>query len=134
MFSRVLLPLDGSKRAERALSVGARIARASHGSIVLAQAIGLPAEYSAYGFGPFAPQPPTMTEDMIKSEETNARAYLEATQRSETLKGIPTETKILVGNAAAAIEELAEEERVDLIVMCSHGDTGFKRWLIGSVA
>lgn len=134
MFSRILIPLDGSKRAERALSVGARIARASHGSIVLAQVVGIPAEYSMYGYGSFTVQTPSMTEDMIELEETNARAYLEIIGQSETLKDIPTETKILVGNAAAALEELAEEEKVDLIVMCSHGDTGFKRWLIGSVA
>lgn len=134
MFSRILIPLDGSQRAERALTVGARIARASYGSIILAQAVGIPAEYGAYGYGFYALQTPRIADQVIDSEKAKARAYLESVRQSEALKGIPVETKFLVGNAATAIEEFAEGERVDLIVMCSHGDTGFKRWALGSVA
>ena len=35
MFQRILVPLDGSERAEQALPVAAHIARASHGSVLL---------------------------------------------------------------------------------------------------
>ncbi|HEV2474746.1 MAG TPA: universal stress protein, partial [Chthonomonadales bacterium] len=60
--------------------------------------------------------------------------YLNAIQQSETLAGIRVETRVAIGTAAATIENLADEEQIDLIVICSHGDTGFKRWVLGSVA
>lgn len=41
---------------------------------------------------------------------------------------------MLIGNPATTIEDIADEEKIDLIVLCSHGDTGFKRWALGSVA
>ncbi len=134
MFTRILVPLDGSQRAERALTVAARIAHASHGSIVLLQVVGLPAEYSTYAYGGVVAQTPLMTQDMLDTEQAQAQAYLSSIQQLESLAGIQTETKVVIGTAAATIEELADEEKVDLIVMCSHGDTGFKRWVLGSVA
>ncbi len=45
MFKRMLVPLDGSPRAERALPVAERIARATGGSIVLLQATSFPVDY-----------------------------------------------------------------------------------------
>src|SRR5262249_26307620 len=38
------------------------------------------------------------------------------------------------GRAAITILDVARDEHIDIIVMCSHGDTGFKRWALGSVA
>jgi nucleotide-binding universal stress UspA family protein len=46
MFKRMLVPLDGSTRAERAIPVAARIARATGSSIVLLQAASFPVDYS----------------------------------------------------------------------------------------
>ncbi len=134
MFSRILIPLDGSQRAERALAISARIARVSRGSIVLVQAVGIPAQYSTYVYGSYIAQTPMLAKEVIEAEEAKARTYLEIIQQSPVLAGIPTETAVLVGNAAVAIEGYVEEQKVDLIVMCSHGDTGFKRWVLGSVA
>jgi nucleotide-binding universal stress UspA family protein len=45
MFKRILVPLDGSTRAERALPVAARIARATSGSVVLVQVATIPVTY-----------------------------------------------------------------------------------------
>jgi nucleotide-binding universal stress UspA family protein len=42
MFDRILVPLDGSTDAEHVLPVAARIARASHGSIILLRAVRVP--------------------------------------------------------------------------------------------
>jgi nucleotide-binding universal stress UspA family protein len=134
MFTRILVPLDGSKRAERALTIASRLARASQGSIVLLQAVGIPSEYSSYMYSGFAAQTPVPTQEVLDTEQANAQAYLTEIQRSETLAGIQVETEVLFGTAAATIEDLADDEHIDLIVMCSHGDTGFKRWVMGSVA
>ena len=45
MFQRIVVPLDGSIRAERAISVAARIARASGGSVVLLRIVSVATEY-----------------------------------------------------------------------------------------
>ncbi len=41
---------------------------------------------------------------------------------------------ILTGQAALQIVGLAEKKKVDLIVIATHGQTGLKRWVFGSVA
>jgi Universal stress protein family len=49
MFKRILVPLDGSARAERALPVAVRITRAAGGTLVLAQVVSLPRGQSRRG-------------------------------------------------------------------------------------
>jgi nucleotide-binding universal stress UspA family protein len=48
MFQRILVPLDGSARAERALPMAAKVARASGGSILLLQVVASPGESWVY--------------------------------------------------------------------------------------
>ncbi len=48
MFKRILVPLDGSERAEQALPVAARMARGSGGSVILLQVVDVTA--SSYGY------------------------------------------------------------------------------------
>lgn len=48
--------------------------------------------------------------------------------------GVVAETRIRRGDPKSLIVEEAEEWRADLIVVGSHGHTGFKQWLLGSVA
>lgn len=134
MFQRLLVPLDGSTRAERALRVAARIARAAGGSVVLLQAVSTPTEYAAPLYGPYLAQPAMPAEEVLETRVARAKAYMESVSQSETLAGVNIETKVVVGAAAQAIYETGCEEHADLIVLCSHGDTGFKRWLLGSVA
>ena len=50
------------------------------------------------------------------------------------LDGIGLTMKVLTGAAAQKILEVVEEDQADLVVMCSHGDTGIKRLMLGSVA
>lgn len=134
MFKRILVPLDGSPRAERALAVAARLAQASDGTVVLLEAVGIPPEYSAYLFGPYLAQPYVLGEGVLETKEHEAKTYIETVRQSNKLAGVKVETRVTVGAATLAIQDIASEENVDLIVMCSHGDTGFKRWALGSVA
>ena len=134
MFKRILVPLDGSLRAERALTVAARLASAADGTVILLQAVGIPPEHSTYLYGPYFAQPSIPIEEVLETKEAGAKAYIETVRQSEKLAGVKVETKVAVGAAAIAIQDIACEERIDLIVMCSHGDTGFRRWALGSVA
>jgi nucleotide-binding universal stress UspA family protein len=129
MFKRILVPLDGSTRAERALPVAARVARATGGSLLLVQVINPPIDYSG-GLGLV----PMMTEQAIEMEMAGATDYLKAVAASPRLAEIETRTEVSFGLPAQYLIAAAEADESDLVVLCSHGRTGFTRWALGSVA
>ncbi len=129
MFKRILIPLDGSARAENAIPVAARIARAYGASITLLRVEETPVEY-----GSFVAPPASFTKEAIKANLAEATSYLETVAKTEALAGIEVETKALFGAVAPTIIGAAQVYHSSLVVMCSHGFTGFKRWLLGSVA
>jgi nucleotide-binding universal stress UspA family protein len=129
MFERIVVPLDGSARAEHALPVAARIARASGGSIHLLQVVSPLIDYSG-GMAPVA----LMTEQSVEMEMAEATSYLSTVAAWQILARIKTTTEILFGLPAPHILAAAQSRMADLIVLCSHGRTGFTRWVLGSVA
>jgi nucleotide-binding universal stress UspA family protein len=132
MFQRIIVPLDGSSRAERAIPVAANLAHASQGSIVFLRVV-IPAHsVGFYGAEAAVGVVPTLLETDI----AEAGRYLTsvATMFRDYLKGIQVETEVETGSAASTILSAARWEHGDLIVLCSHGDTGLKRWLFNSIA
>jgi nucleotide-binding universal stress UspA family protein len=129
MFQRILVPLDGSRRAERAIPVAARIARTSGGSVVLVRAVNV-----AIGIWPSLAGDATGVPSALEADQAAAEAYLAAIKQAPELAGITTETRIVSGPVGEAILAVAESSQVDLIVLCSHGYTGMTRWALGSVA
>jgi nucleotide-binding universal stress UspA family protein len=129
MFQHILIPLDGSKRAEQAIPVAARIARASGGSLIFLRAVGTHIE-----FGTYIAEPSVLIQEALELDLTRAINYLARIKASQDLAGIETTVAVRSGGAAQTILGVAQAQHVDLIVMCSHGDTGFKRWVLGSVA
>ncbi|HLI89403.1 MAG TPA: universal stress protein [Ktedonobacteraceae bacterium] len=129
MFQHILVPLDGSPRAEQVLPVAARLARASEGTLALIQAV-MPstALRSALAGEPELPQ------SGADSALEEARNYLEQVANSPLLAGIRVETDVVAGRATSVIRAAAGARPVDLIIICSHGYTGWKRWVLGSVA
>ena len=128
MFKRILVPLDGSQRAERALPVAARLARASQGTLIVVQVLDVDTHFSYIG------PDPLLSESLLRSESSAVSQYL--TQTTATLKqeGIPIEQGALFGIPAAMLLSAIRSSQADLVVMCSHGRTGFLRWALGSVA
>ena len=129
MFKQILVPLDGSTLAEQALPVATRLAHASSGSIVLVRVANFPVDYGG-GYT----QAPLMTEQVIETELDNVDAYLKNVATSEAHAGIPVKTESMFGQPLQDILSVVESRRVDLIVICSHGRTGLKRWALGSIA
>lgn len=127
MFTRILVPLDGSARAESAIPIAARLARASGGSVLLAQVATIPVMYESYSGA-------SMIGEMLDTEVQDAQEYLQGVKESERLTGIQVETSVLVGAPAQTLLSMATMFKADLIVMTSQGKTGVKRWLLGSVA
>lgn len=129
MFQHILVPLDGSARAERALPVAARIAHASGGSILLLRVVSPPVDFGG-GLSTGA----IVTGDMVEETIAGATSYLKKIATSEVLAGVTTTTEVLYGSPALNILTYAGTQEMDLIILCSHGRTGFKQWVLGSVA
>ncbi|HZS79753.1 MAG TPA: universal stress protein [Ktedonobacteraceae bacterium] len=129
MFERILVPLDGSERAESAIPIAARVARAYDGSIVLLRVVTTPIEY-----GPYLAPSESLMRRTVEEDVAEATKYLERVAKSEALAGITVEAKALFGAAAPTIMDAIPLFQINLVAMCSHGYTGVKRWILGSVA
>ncbi len=129
MFQRILVPLDGSDRAEQAVPVAARLARASGGTVILMQVVPLPADVRA------SKKHPEEVYDESVIEDVNALPlnYLARVSQMAELVGVWTETRVEYGEIAPSLLTAIKPLEVDLVVMCSHGSSGFKRWALGSV-
>jgi nucleotide-binding universal stress UspA family protein len=128
MYKRILVPLDGSDRAEKAIPVAARIARALGSSMILLRVATAPIDTGKYS------STSGYVEEAVDTDLTGATTYLENIAGSNGLSGIKTEVKSFIGAVAPTILSAAQSFHANLIVMCSHGYTGFKRWTLGSVA
>lgn len=129
MFKRILVPLDGSERAEQAIPVAARIAHATVGSIVLLQVVEQATEYDMYPV-----QSTIVASQEVKTAVMKATDYLTSVMQKDELEGVGIQIEVLTGAVAPTICAFAQFTTADMIVMCSHGYTGFKRWFLGSVA
>ena len=128
MFKRILVPLDGSARAEQAIPVAARIARALGGSVILLRVATAPVDTGKYS------TTSVYVEEAVDADLTEVTSYIEKIAGSGELTGITTEVKTFIGAVAPTILSAAQSFHANVIVMCSHGYTGFKRWVLGSVA
>lgn len=129
MFRRILVPLDGSQRAARAIPVAVRLARASGGSITLLRVVASPIEFAWE-----AMESPIFMQETLGRDQARAANYLARIATSDELTGVETTTEVCTGVPAQAILSVARSAQVDVIVMCSHGYTGMTRWALGSVA
>jgi nucleotide-binding universal stress UspA family protein len=121
LFERVLVPLDGSSLAERALDQVRRILRQADAEAILVRAVELPlAGAEVY--------------PVVDSFEEEARRYLKRVERSLLEDGARVRSVVRLGPAAETILSVANEEKASLIVMTTHGRTGIARWVMGSVA
>jgi nucleotide-binding universal stress UspA family protein len=129
MFKRILVPLDGSARAERAIPVAAQMARNGKGAVILLEVVNVRAGYGAPLAAP-SPQPLLSYE----TDRVEAIGYLTELAARDDLAGANPETCVATGPVAQEILAAAQREHVDVVVLCSHGRTGFGRWALGSVA
>lgn len=129
MFKRILVPLDGSGRAEQALPVAARLAQASNGAITLVRVLD-----TAPATLPSAPTRPNLIQTISETDRVMAESYLAAVASSAILKNSYVKTEVIAGLVAPTILSVAQSHLADIIVLCSHGFTGMTRWMLGSVA
>jgi nucleotide-binding universal stress UspA family protein len=121
----ITVPLDGSRLAAEALPVAKLLAERVGARIRLVQVIQAPASLDPDAVG-------SLATDVVGSQGLTADLYLsEAKLELETQQ--PVETEVLYGLPGPALIQDLREHRPDLVIMTSHGRTGFVRWALGSV-
>lgn len=125
MFRRILVPLDGSRAAEAAVPVAARLARATHGMVILLQVVRMPPSYMDPGRG----DGPVHDAEEMDTTAAAASAYLADLARGDILDGLPVFTAVTSGAVTATILAIAREYRADLIVLCAHTRARLTRWM-----
>jgi nucleotide-binding universal stress UspA family protein len=127
MYRRILVPLDGSPLAERAIWHAEEIARGSDAEILLLQAVFVPM--------PIVPESALLAEGMVLEEVArSAKEYLDRVASELRSEGRQVRTIIEERPPADAILRIANQEQADLIVMSTHGRSGLSRLVMGSIA
>lgn len=118
-MTTVLVPLDGSELAQRAVPFALGIARRDGRAVLLLRAVNTLAA-------------PTYREGQILVNE--AADALDAYALTLADTGVTITTRVVDAPAEVGILEAAEDDDIDLIVMSTHGRSGLGRWIYGSVA
>lgn len=130
MLSKLLVPLDGSELAERSLDPALSIARRSAGQIIL---LSVPIYRMVLAPGT-AGLGQVLPDDSLHYEgQDHAMNYLERIKEARQGPDLAIQTVVMEGDVAGNIVDLAANEEVDLIVMTTHGYSGFTRWMMGSI-
>lgn len=129
MYKCILVPLDGSKRAERILPHVEELALRFRADVIFIRVV----EPNVNLIGSHGSNP-KMDIDMVDDLFKEAKAYLTALKGEFREKGISVKTIVGRGTVVNNIIFVSESEDVDLIAMASHGRTGLGRVFYGSVA
>jgi nucleotide-binding universal stress UspA family protein len=145
MWSRILVPLDGSEFAETAIPIAAAISRGSGAAIELVSALdpipspaagpfeatGMTVPVHGEGMGAV----PVTAAELGASLRDHRTTYLrEAARRLRDAQEVDAEVMLLDGRADQAIRARVEETGADLVVMATHGRGPMERAWLGSVA
>ena len=130
-YTRLMVPLDGSRRAEYVLPMVTLLARFHKSRVSIVHVVKTPE---------MARQMPLAQEDLELSNRIVARnreeaiRYLDQVRLQSPLEGIEVETRLLTSdNAAAALHELVGKENIDMVALSAHGYSGYNQWPYGSM-
>jgi len=127
IYKAILVPLDGSKRAERILKHVEELAHCFNAKVIFLQVVSYP---DIVGYDE--------TEILLYRHDIEqltgkAKSYLNALKGEFRAKGIEAKTCVVGGSAVRQIIDCALAEKADLIAMASHGRSGLAWAFYGSV-
>jgi nucleotide-binding universal stress UspA family protein len=123
----ILVPIDFSTNASAVIEWAAHLAQEHDSKLILFHAYHLPVEFQQLEGASLPP-------DFWASIKTEAQQSLDAYRQELRSTGLEVESLVREGYAATAIVDEAAELEVDLIVMGTHGLSGIKHMLLGSIA
>ena len=128
-FEHILVPVDGSETSYAAVDKAVEIAKAFNSKLTVVQMLALD-PYIAAEYITAA-----QTNDLVERARTAILKTLDEAKAKFAAAGIEAETQLLEGQVIySEIVKAAESLNTDLIVIGSHGRTGFKKLFLGSVA
>jgi nucleotide-binding universal stress UspA family protein len=127
-FKKILVPLDGSEFAESALEPALAIAKAMGAEVVLFRVAQPIPRTRALA------EMPDVYNDVVAATYREAEDYLQELHGQLPYERISIQYKPASDTVADLILDYATDNGMDLIVMSSHGHSGLKRWVHGSVA
>jgi len=127
LIKRILVPLDFSDQADEILAWASHLAEEHRSSLILMHAYHLPVEFQQME-GAYLPA------EFWTQVKTEAQKSLERHAAKLRARGLEVEVEVVEGYPATAIEEAVTRKNVDLVVIGTHGNTGLKHLLLGSVA
>ncbi len=131
MFQNILVPVDFSEHAKLAFAYGALFARTFAGRIELAHVV----EDVVTSHPPFWTGEKALADELHQQALAGAKLFMQ--KLLPTLPkpaGTEIGTRILSGALPLTLVDHAKESKTELIVVATHGRTGFSRWLMGSVS
>jgi nucleotide-binding universal stress UspA family protein len=111
-YRKVLVPLDGSEVAERSLRYANKIAGGNGSEVILL----------------------TVSASSDERLDRPMKAYLDLNGKKLQSQGMKVSTAIAYGNVANEIIDFTHKSKIDLIIISTHGYSGTKYWMLGSIA
>jgi nucleotide-binding universal stress UspA family protein len=130
-YKRLLIPLDGSSRAESVLPFAIRLAEAVKADLLITYVIPVPELIES---GPLEPDDIELRERVVRRNERVAKEYLARVCGYIALKGIQARTMVLRdGDVRSRLVRLVADENADLVILSAHGHSGRSDAPFGSV-
>jgi len=126
---KILIAVDQSPHSERAVRFVTRMRWPAGSRVIVASALAPLVTPSLPGDGGVP-----LTVELAAEQRAEVQAVVARAEDELRAAGISTESRIPAGDPRDALLRLAEDERVDLVVLGSHGRTGFAKLLLGSVS
>ncbi len=130
MYTRIVVPLDGSDIAEAALVQAENMAELTGAPIHLVRVVDLTGNDAVSMYGMMAD--PSAVSTLLADEVETSQQYLDMVQQRIVKSGHQATTELRRGPVATALIDAIKPG--DLLVMASHGRSGIARWFMGSVA
>ncbi len=125
--TKILLPIDFSPSSQAALEIGADLAQHFHAELFLVNVIPF---FPVTTLPDFVPE-----ESFLKAARTHAELHLAKCHKVLAEKGVQSASSVEVGNdVAGSIMEVIEREHIDMVVISTHGISGWHPLVFGSIA
>jgi nucleotide-binding universal stress UspA family protein len=128
-IKKILCPTDFSEPSYVSLETANDIALHFVAELILVHVVTPPHLYPSYPVGGSGFNPVLFVEEMIEA----SRQRMDEVVKTRVSADLSLRTVVQKGNPADQIVELADSENVDLIVIATHGWTGWRRFISGSV-
>ena len=131
LYKHILVPLDGSQRAENVLPIITQLAHFHNSQLQIVQVVQAPEMARQM---PPTPEDIDLAKRVVERNLEEAGHYLEKMKSHSYLKGISVETRLVSAeNTAVELHRLTDQEHIDMVALSAHGCSGNQQWPYGNL-